>query len=1016
MNFSEKKYTNYQILVDILSLLLYNTNQIDLRFVTTNLVLYVNMEGKPMFEEGKRYNGFKYLGSFDATNVSGKAHYFLHRTKALVVYIEVETDKKCFFMGFRTPAKDDTGVTHIIEHSVLSGSKKYPACESLFHQMQHSLADDVNAFTANDMTCYHFSSRNEKDFDSLFDYYMDGIMNPSFLENIDIFLREGWHLENTKNGKVEVSGVVFNEMKAHMLNRTSHEYNLVLGDIFPGTCYQYESGGDICAIPMLSYDKVCDYYRKYYHPSNSVMTLYGKLDIMKYLKQLDEEFFAGYQPRKIVFKNYITGKKNITYNVYNKPVTMPEFLGDEGHDVWLTFGKYDGMSRLEQLVVHLLLFYFVSFNEHKVRYKMLVGNWAKEMHIFMGTAVSGGYYGVYFEDVEEKDCTGIAAEFAKHAMTVRDEGIDYKNMKILLKILRSYYLKDTVNEEYAYEVCTSLLKGQDPFKESLKECFDFIEDKLDNDLIYFSDAIEKYFIQPKTAAITVFKPMKEFKKRLEAELDKIVNPHRYTWSKKDKAAIDNVSQHLADNLYRSKKPTVSHLELTEEDIDTSCKWNDYITKQVLGKDVNAYIIPGSDTAFINLTFDISNLSVRETAIFSALSDHLFCNYTKKRSQVETSYQAAYFFEDYETSVDFSNDTQRDKVNREFTIKLEIKKENIDEALDLLSDVLINSDYSHGVDTYSALYWSMIDAFGLTAEKPNQVAPMVTKSHYSKSDNLRNRTMGPEACKYLYNLLIEHQSKKGMKELSIKAAKIFSKVFNASRLTMFVAGEEKELTDICDKLDKALDKLPRELSKYDSVYVPVTRGYAPKYEAASIASLVQYNALSVDVREDMKDFKGSPEVICSYIQEWIVHKQIREYGNAYGSNVSYKDGIFTFTSYRDPEVESTLDVFANAGTLLKKAKVVDFTKHKIAVAGRKNLFDSEIEKIEAIEGYVRSGKTEEDMKHDADVILETSEEDLKAVCEYLEKAAKEHRYNYYCIGNEKDLSTTRRGVLSKIVLY
>lgn len=969
-----------------------------------------------MFEDGKRYNNFTYAGSRPATNVNGTAHFFKHRTNALVVYIETKTDKKCFNMSFRTPAKDDSGVTHIIEHSVLSGSKKYPAFESLFHLMNHSLADDLNAYTANDRTCYHFTSRNSKDFDILFDYYMDGIFNPSFLENIDIFLREGWHLENLEDGKVGASGVVFNEMKAHMLNKIAIEYGCAMADIFPNTCYQYEAGGDIVAILNLSYDKVCEYYKKYYHPSNSVLVLYGEMDIEKYLKILDEEFFAPYKKRNYTFRNYRTNKNQGSVSYYKKPVTMPEFLGEELHDVWLSFANYNGLSRLDRMITHLLLVYFLSFNEHKVRYKLLKGEWADEMEIYMDSNFAGDVFGVIFNNVKKEDTEAIAGEFIELITAARDEGLDYKNLKILIKLIERYYLNDVVDDEYVGEVSEALLRGEDPFAMSNKECIEFLYDKLENDLGFFSSKLDELFLECTTYAISVFEPYKNYKKRLEKELDKAINPKFQKWTEEEKGIIEGIVDRLAKDLYVSEAPTVAHQELTLDDIETNVKWNDYESYGVLGKLVNGYVIPDADDISLNFTFDISNLTVRETSIFSALSDNFFGAYTKKRTQAENSYQSAYLFEDQDSEIVFTN-TADDKVKREFILRLKVKEENMKEALDLLGDILSHADFSHCVDTYSSIYWSMLDSFGLTADKPQVVAPMVTKSHFSKSDNLTNRTTGPEACKYLYNLLLESQDKKGMRELAIKAFKIYYKVFNVERMSILVASKDSKLNEkVCKQLEYSLKDMKKTLSKYDSQYVPVTYGYNKKSEAAGIQSLVQYNALSLDVREEMKDFKGSPDVICSYLQEWIIHKHIREFGNAYGSNVKYSDGVFTFTSYRDPEIANTLDVFANAGILLKNIQIIDFDKHKIAVAGAKNMFESEMDKIEAIEDYVRRGLTEADMKKDADKILETTEEDLKKVCGYLEKAAKEQKYSYYVIGNEEDIVKTRQGLLSRCVRY
>ncbi|MCQ2978293.1 MAG: insulinase family protein [Clostridia bacterium] len=845
--------------------------------------------------------------------------------------------------------------------------------------------------------------------------YVDGIFNPNFLTDESIFLREGWHLENAEDGKVDVSGVVFNEMKAHMLNKLGIEFGGVMQSVFPGTCFAFEAGGDICAIPALTYERYCSYYKHYYHPSNSILVMSGKLDILSYLAKLDAEY-SKYNRRRIQFNSVKTSHRGGTFTEGNKPITKSESLGEELNDVWITFVNYDGLTNLEKIVLHAMFMYFNSYNEHKIRYKLLKDEWCEETSYFIDEVTAGCMYGMIFEDVTDADAKDLSTEFMNHLTRVRDEGIDYRNMKILLRVLENYYTEEIVDEDYAATVAENLFLGKDIFGDmSYKECFAFLRDKLENDIGYFQDVVNKYFLSCTDFNVATFKPIKNYKKKLEKEFQKIVNPWYSKWTKEEKAYITSVEENLADKIYaESEVVDVPRLEVS--DIVTDVKWNESKTVNVLGKKVNAYIIPDSDSVYLNMDFDISNLSVKETAVFTAISQTLFYNFTKKRTNVETSFDSAYLFDDYDTEIKFNNLKDSEKVERFFKIKLRIKKENIKEAMELFGDILINSSYGHVINTYSCIYWSMIETFGMTCEKPDVVAPMIAKSAFSNADNIKNMTMGPEATKYLYNLLIESNSKKDMKKLAIMCQKIFKRVFNLSRMSLFISGEEQALDELAKALRVNLKDMPKTLSEMDSVYVPVTKGFRRRYEAAGINSLVQYNAMCIDVRDKMKDFEGDTDVICSYLKEWIVHKLIRENGNAYGSNVKYSDGIFTFTSYRDPNVEASFDVFANAGIILKQMKIKDFDKHKIAAAGKKNMFSTEIEKIEEIERYKRKGKTESDMKKDAEAILNTTEEDLLRVCEYLSEAAKNQQFDYYCIGNPDIITKSREGLLTKVVLY
>ena len=217
------------------------------------------------------------------------------KTKAKIFLMSAEDENKVFFAGFRTPPMDSTGVPHIIEHTVLCGSEKFPVKDPFVELVKGSLNTFLNAMTYPDKTVYPIASCNDTDFQNLMDVYMDAVLNPNIGKEKKIFMQEGWHYElEEPDGELTYNGVVYNEMKGAFSSPESVLDRQIKAVMFPDTCYGYESGGDPEAITDLTYEDYLAFYKKYYHPSNSYIYLYGDMDFAEKLTWLDQEYLSKY--------------------------------------------------------------------------------------------------------------------------------------------------------------------------------------------------------------------------------------------------------------------------------------------------------------------------------------------------------------------------------------------------------------------------------------------------------------------------------------------------------------------------------------------------------------------------------------------------------------------------------------------------------------------------------------------------------------------------------------------------
>lgn len=246
------------------------------------------------------------------------------KSGARVFLMSNEDENKVFSIGFRTPPADSTGLPHILEHSVLEGSEKFPVKDPFVELVKGSLNTFLNAMTYPDKTVYPVASCNSKDFQNLMDVYLDGVLHPSIYREPKIFLQEGWHYEmQSPEDDLTINGVVYNEMKGAFSSPESVLDRYTRAVLFPDTSYSNESGGDPVRIPELTYEAFIDFHKNYYHPANSYIYLYGDMDMAEKLDWLDQAYLADYDRKDCRAQSQIQLQKpfeapverQITYSV-----------------------------------------------------------------------------------------------------------------------------------------------------------------------------------------------------------------------------------------------------------------------------------------------------------------------------------------------------------------------------------------------------------------------------------------------------------------------------------------------------------------------------------------------------------------------------------------------------------------------------------------------------------------------------------------------------------------------------
>ena len=470
------------------------------------------------------YKNYKLIKEENLKDINSKGILLEHeKTGAKIVLFENDDENKTFAIGFRTPPYNDTGIPHILEHSVLCGSRKYPVKEPFVELMKSSLNTFLNAMTFSDKTMYPVSSCNIKDFRNLTDVYMDAVFYPSIYQKEAIFKQEGWHYELfDKDGEITYNGVVYNEMKGAFSSPDGVLERVTMSTLFPDTAYGVESGGDPDYIPDLSYQKFLEFHKKYYHPSNSYIIIYGDCDMEEQLQYLDEEYLSKFDKLEIDSSLKVqapfteTKVKTMEYPVSKEQGTDHKAL--MSYAVALS----DKVTMTENVALDIISAVLLDVAGAPIERALLDAK--------LGSAITGGYDNGILQPmfvIQTKDvCECQKDEFVNVIEdTLRKLVKEGLNKKMLEAALNRHEFKTREADFggmskgliYGINALSTWLYDKDPFAfAKYDEIYGFLRSKLETN--YFEELIEKYILNNTHKAITIVNPSLDIAERKEKAL------------------------------------------------------------------------------------------------------------------------------------------------------------------------------------------------------------------------------------------------------------------------------------------------------------------------------------------------------------------------------------------------------------------------------------------------------------------------------------------------------------------
>ncbi len=846
--------------------------------------------------------GFKVEKVVESDELKATAYYMTHlSTKAQLLYLDRDEDNKTFAIGFKTIPTDHTGVFHILEHSVLGGSERFPLKEPFVDLLKSSLNTFLNAMTFPDKTVYPVSSRNDKDFRNLIRVYLDAVFNPLCLKNENIFRQEGWHYEiNDKEEPIIYKGVVYNEMKGAYSTAESMATEFLLNEMFPDNCYQYSSGGNPDMIPELTYEEFKASHAKYYHPTNSMIFLDGRMNLDEILGIIDAEYLAGYTENAQVDK--INKQKPIVKDVVVKEYAVPAHI-DTTNKAIASFGF--GLADFDDYEVNTafqIISNVLAENNESVLVKaILEKGLAENVMVGVDTFLLQPSFYMLINNTEKEKYDEIVSTIKEVLEKLVKEGLNKDELTANLNKMEfsnkerdfGYAPKGII---YTILAMGSWNYGGDPLDGLCNaDVYKSLREKIETD--YFEKLIEKYLLDPAHHAALLMVPSTTMEAEKQEALEKELAEFKESLSEKEIEEMIAFNKQLtkwqSEEESAEVKATLPTLELS--DIDEKPALIEKEITEVDGVTVISYKPEAEGISYGALYFNVEDLSLedcQDLAVVIKLIDELASknHSTSELARIRNTYLGS--FKVKNTLVPHEHD---DGYKHLVAVTYSCLDKNNEIAFDIVKEHL-----------YDLLFNDVKAVLNVLKQGKAMMEMEISMAGHSYAGN---RVMA-STCEFgtvrevmegysFYNYikgLIDNFNEEKLEKLQ----GIYNSIFTKNRLTLSIMSAQKE---------EGIRKILAAVKEDESSVVKAKRETMPKVnEGIVIASGVGYAAMGANVSEAIKDIKGNLAVVNKVLGFDYLWSEIRAKGGAYGCGITSKAGNIMFFSYRDPNPRHSIDVY------------------------------------------------------------------------------------------------------------
>ena len=925
------------------------------------------------------------------------------KSGARIAILSNNDDNKVFYIGFKTPPEDETGVPHIIEHTTLCGSKKFPVKDPFIELAKGSLNTFLNAMTYPDKTVYPVASCNDQDFKNLMDVYLDAVFNPNITKYEEIFKQEGWHYELTgKDDELKINGVVYNEMKGAYSSPDEVLSSQIYRSLFPDNTYSKDSGGNPEYIPKLTYEAYLNFYHKYYHPSNSYIYLYGDMDVVERLEWLDKEYLSLYDYKKV---NSEINKQPAFDEIKNVETQYSITMDDsQENKTYLSYNRVVGDSLDEML--------YQAFDV--LDYALVSSPGAPVKQALIDAGIGDDVYGSYDAGILQPVFSFVAKN-ANASQADEFESIIENTLKEVVKtgINKEALLAGINSSEFKFREADfgqfpkGLLFGLncldswlfDDMKPFIHlEClgtFAKLRKAVDTD--YFEKLIQEYLLDNTHGSSVTVKPKRGLGNEREEALAKELSDYKASLSDEEIKKLIEDTEHLKK--YQEEPSSDEDLRklpmLTRADMKKNAMPFSNIEDELLDVKVVRHDIESNGIDYISFLFDAGDFAQSELGYLGFFTNALGLVSTEKYSYTDLANATNIYTGGISTGTASHPDIKdRNNFVFKFEVKLKVLEKNLDKALELMEQMLLSSDFTDTKRLGELVAQIKARLQANLSSSGHLVAAMRSMSSFSRyalyQDELKGIAFYRSICH------IEKELSESPKSVSDKLAAIAKKLFARNRMLISFTGNNEAYCNAKPSLEKVI----AGFDKMSAVGNQAEVHFNTAKEAFIDASQIQYVAKTGDFICEGYEYTGALRllrIILSYDYLWI---NVRVKGGAYGCmNTFLRSGESYFVSYRDPNLSDTLDVYDRIPEYIKSFSPDerDMTKYIIGTFSALDTpMNPEAKGSRSLSAYLE-GITYEQIQKERNEILNAQPEDIRRLADLVEAVLKKD--SICVIGNE-----------------
>ena len=949
-------------------------------------------------------HGFRLIRSEEIAEADGHGHTFVHeKTGARLFFLETEDDNKVFSISFRTPPVDDTGVAHIVEHSVLCGSRKYPLKEPFVELVKGSLNTFLNAMTFPDKTMYPVASRNDRDFRNLMDVYLDAVFYPAMRENPQILMQEGWHYEmDDADAPLRYSGVVYNEMKGALSAPDDLLGSRIMAALYPDTTYGYESGGDPEAIPTLTQEMFLDFHAHYYHPSNSYIYLYGDMNIAEKLAYLDRAYLSHFEripvPSRIDRQQVFAGQV-VKEHFY--PIGADEPL-EENAFLSLNWVIGDTTDRKRVMALQILDHALLRMQGAPLRQALIDAGLGRDVDSNYESDVLQPFFSI----IVSKSEVARAEEFVrivKETLTkLADGGLDHMLVKAALNTLEFRLRESDFGSSpkgliYGIRMMkTWLYDGAPADYLRYEDVLAQLKEGLENG--YFEQVIRESFLENPHEALVTLAPSRTLGQEREAVQEAILSEKKAAMSADEIAKVmdDCAALKAAQEAPDTEEALASIPILARSDIRKEAEHLPLEIRDCAGTRVLYSDIETNGIVYLNFYFSMAAVAQEDLQYAYLLAEMFGAVDTARHTYAELAMLRSLYTGGFGADiVAYTRAGEPDSLAPRFKLRAKVLRENLPRLFDLLAEIMTESDFT-GAKRVRELIDEEKTGMELSLQRAaNQVvaariaADLTPSGRYAEVGGLP-----------FHDFLRAFKDDFDARHTEMQAAfaRILPQIFNQNDLMVSVTAAAEDY----DGIAAGLAAFQQKLSSVSFPAAPYTWEIAPKNEGLMTQSRVQYVAKGANFIKLGYEYTGVLRVLETLLRYDYFWTRIRVQGGAYGAMTQFnRNGFMIFSSYRDPNLAETFTVLDETADYVRAFDVSDREMDKFII-GTMSSVDTPLTpqmKGDIAATFHLRNITWEDRQRAREEILTAQQEDVRALAPMIEAAMRE---NVCCVlgGEEK----------------